>query len=130
MSDRKFIPFGPTLRSMVPHTGSRLVRVPRKALHAKIYQRFESSAYHPSHHESLHCLPSLESEQVKMTAARAERKRAMEAASELAGSRNTEFRGGEDMKVNLPGGRTLGPDGAKEKLPSIVVRIGSRSCLL
>lgn len=59
-----------------------------------------------------------------MTAAQAEKKRAMDAASELTGANNRkdESKDGVDMGINLPGGAKLGAEGVKEKTNGIVVR--------
>lgn len=59
-----------------------------------------------------------------LTAAQAEKRRAMDAASELTGAnkRIGESKDGVDMDINLPGGAKLGAGGVKEKTNGIVVR--------
>ncbi|CAM9469615.1 unnamed protein product [Ectocarpus fasciculatus] len=58
-----------------------------------------------------------------LTAAQAEKKRAMDAASELTGANNRkgESNDGVDMGINLPGGAKLGAEGVKEKTNGIVI---------
>lgn len=56
-----------------------------------------------------------------LTAARAEQKRAMDAASELTGAPSRKGVGKEGIDISLPGGSTLGAGGAKEKTAGIVV---------
>ncbi|CAM9439131.1 unnamed protein product, partial [Hapterophycus canaliculatus] len=55
------------------------------------------------------------------TAARAEQKRAMDAACDLTGAKSSKGEGIEDMGISLPGGGTLGAGGAKEKATGIVI---------
>lgn len=58
-----------------------------------------------------------------LTAAQVERNRAMEAASELTGKKNGRSGYEKGMDINLPGGRTLGAGGAKEKPVGITARV-------
>ncbi|CAM9412778.1 unnamed protein product [Ectocarpus sp. 12 AP-2014] len=58
-----------------------------------------------------------------LTAAQAEKRRAMDAASELTGAdkRKGDSKDGVDMDINLPGGAKLGAGGVKEKTNGIVI---------
>ncbi|CAM9230130.1 unnamed protein product [Scytosiphon promiscuus] len=56
-----------------------------------------------------------------LTAARAEQKRAMDAASELIGATSSKGGGKEGMGISLPGGGTLGEGGAKEQMAGVVI---------
>ncbi|CAM9119874.1 unnamed protein product [Ectocarpus sp. 6 AP-2014] len=58
-----------------------------------------------------------------LTAAQAEKRRAMDAASELTGTnkRKGDSTDGADMDINLPGGAKLGAGGVKDKTNGIVI---------
>lgn len=58
-----------------------------------------------------------------LTAARAEQKRAMDAASDLTGTKSSKGGDKEDMDISLPGGGSLGAGGAKAKTAGVVVSV-------